>query len=168
MKKKIFALFAAGLVFSSCGKKGPLVLEPENVPPAVKNLQVRQIGDQIELSWKFPDLLGDKKESFEIAWVSKVYVYHAILQSEEALPTDTFLKKAELLAKLKASEIKGLGQNSSSYRFSFKNKELQEKIHGFTLIYFYGRKKSVSSSTADIENSDHSPTRSGSEGIPAR
>jgi predicted small lipoprotein YifL len=144
MRKKIFALFLLIMVFPSCGKKGPLVLEPENVPPAVENFQVRQIGGQIELSWKFPDLLSDEMGSFEIAWVSKVYVYHSILQSEEEPPTDIFIKKAALLAKLKASEIKGLGQNSSSYCFSFKNKELPEKTHGFALIYFYGRKKSVS------------------------
>ena len=84
------------------------------LPLAVENFQVRQIGGQIELAWKFPDLLADKKEPFEMAWVSKVYVYHAILQSEEAPPADIFLKKAELLAKLKAGEIKGLGQNSPS------------------------------------------------------
>lgn len=144
MRKKIFAIFLLVMVFSSCGKKGPLVLEPETFPPAVENFQVRQIGRQIELAWKFPGQLADKKGPFEIALVSKVYVYHAILKPEEAPPTDVFIKNAKLLAKLKASEIKGLGQNSSSYRFSFKNKELQEKIHGFTLIYFYGRKKSVS------------------------
>jgi len=144
MRKQILAISLLVMVLSSCGKKGPLVLEPEKVPLAVKNFQVKQIGGQIELSWKFPDLLGDKKEPFKIAMVSKVYVYHAILQSAEAPSTDIFLKKAELLDKLKASEIKGLGQNSSSYRFSFKNKELQEKIHGFALIYFYGRKKSDS------------------------
>ena len=62
---------------------------------------------------------------------------------EEALPADNFLKKAELLAKLKAGEIKNLGQNPTSYRFSFKNSELQEKTHVFALLYFYGRKKSV-------------------------
>jgi predicted small lipoprotein YifL len=144
MRKKIFPLFLLVMVFSSCGKKGPLVLEPENVQPAVENFQVRQIGGQIELAWKFPGQLADKKGLFEIAQVSKVYVYHAILKPEEAPPADIFIKKAELLAKLKASEIKGLGQDSPSCRFSFKNKELQGKTHAFALAYFYGRKKSVS------------------------
>ena len=144
MKKKIFFLFLLIMVFSSCGKKGPLYLEPEDVPAAVENFQVRQIGGQIELTWTFPEQLVDKKGPFEIARVSKVYVYHGILKPEDAPPTYIFIKKAALLAKLKASEIKGLGQNSSSYRFSFKNRELQEKIHGFVLIYFYGRTKSVS------------------------
>jgi predicted small lipoprotein YifL len=143
MRKKIFTLFLLVLVFFSCGKKGPLVLEPENTPPAVENFQIRQIGGQIELSWKFPDLPGDKMEPFEIARVAKVYVYHAILQSAETPTNDIFMKKAELLAKLKGSEIKGRGQNTYSCRFSFKNKELQEKNHGFALNYFYGRKKSV-------------------------
>jgi predicted small lipoprotein YifL len=144
MRNKIIILFLLLLIFPGCGKKGPLVLEPENVPPAVENFQIRQIGSQIELVWKFPELPTDKKGPFEITWVSKVYVYHAILKPEEAPSPDIFIKKAELLGKLKTSEIKGLGQNSHSYRFSFKNKDLQGKTHGFTLIYFYGRKKSLS------------------------
>jgi predicted small lipoprotein YifL len=144
MRNKIFSLFLLVMVFSGCGKKGPLVLEPEIVPPAVVNFQVRQIGNQIELAWKFPDLLTDNKSAFEISRVTKIYVYHTILKPEEALPAEIFLKKPELLAKLKAGEIKGFGKNSSQYRCSFKNKELLKKTHGFTLVYFYGRKKSVS------------------------
>jgi hypothetical protein len=144
MRNKILAIFLLVMVLYGCGKKGPLILEPKYVPLAVTNFQVGQIGSQIELAWKFPDLQGDKKGSFEIAWVSKVYVYHAILKPEETPPIDIFIKKADLLAKLKAGEIKGLGQNSSSYLFSFNNKELQENIHGFALIYYYGGKKSAS------------------------
>lgn len=151
MRNTIFSLFLLVIVFSSCGKKGPLVLEPEIVPPVVENFQVRQIGDQIELAWKFPDLLADKKGPFEIALVSKVYVYHTSLNAEEFLSPEFFSKKAELLAKLKTSEIKSLGQNPASYRFSFNNSELQEKNHGFTMLYYYGRKKSVSSPLQTIK-----------------
>jgi hypothetical protein len=145
MRNKLFVISLLIITFSGCGKKGPLVLEPENPSPAIVNFQVRQVGGQIELSWKFPALQTDKKEPFEIPWVSKVYVYHSMLQSEVTPPANIFFKNAKLLAKIKTGEIKGLSQNSPSCRFSFKNKELQEKSHSFVLIYYYGRRKSVPS-----------------------
>jgi hypothetical protein len=145
MRKKIFLIILLGVAISNCGKKGPLVLEPELTPTAIDNFQVRQIGAQIELSWKFPDLLAVKNEPFDLAQVTKVYIYHAILQSEENPPTDIFFKNATLMAKLKAGEIRGLGQNSCQYRFMLKSKDQQEKIHHFALLYFYGRKKSLPS-----------------------
>jgi predicted small lipoprotein YifL len=145
MKNNKFLFLLLILAMADCGKKGPLVLEPENPPPAVKNFQVRQIGLQIELSWEFPVLLADQKEPFEPAKVSKIYVYHVTLKPGEAPSADNFVKKAELLAKPKAAEIKGLGQDPSSYRVSFKNRELQGKNHGFALVYFYGRGRSAPS-----------------------
>jgi predicted small lipoprotein YifL len=143
MLKKTFTIFLLAISFSGCGKKGPLVLEPEFTPPAVENFAIRQSGGQIELSWKFPALLADKRSPLEANLVSKVYVYHAILKSEETPLTDAFIKKADLLAKLKANEIKGLGKNSPSCRFSFKNRDLQGKRHGFAVLYFYNRKESA-------------------------
>jgi predicted small lipoprotein YifL len=143
MLKKTFIIFLLVIGFSACGKKGPLVLEPEFTPPAVENFTIRQSGGQIELSWKFPALLADKKSPLEANLVSKVYVYHAILKPEETPLTDVFIKKADLLAKLKANEIKSLGKNSPSCRFSFKNRDLQGKRHGFAVLYFYGRKRSA-------------------------
>lgn len=145
MIKKIIPCILLIMAFSYCGKKGPLVLEPESTPPAVEKFQIRQIGGQIELTWNFPAQLTAKEGPLEISLISKVYVYHDVLKPEEAPLTDGFIKKAELLAKLKAAEIKGLSQNSPACRFSFKNKELQEKNHSFILVYFYGRKKSAPS-----------------------
>jgi predicted small lipoprotein YifL len=143
MKKNLFFLFVLLAAFSSCGKKGPLVLEPENTPPAVANFRVRQIGGQIELAWNFPAVLDDKKEAFEPSWVSKVTIYHENLKPGDAPPADAFIKKAGVLAKLKPDEIKGLSQNSPSCRFTFKNRDLQDKTHGFTVVYYYARKRSA-------------------------
>ncbi len=145
MKNQIFLFSLLVLFFVHCGKKGPLVLEPEIPAPAVLNFQVRQIGFQVELSWKFPGMLANQKEPFKRALVTKAYVYHTILKSGEIPPEESFIKKAQLLAKAKATEIKGLDQDVSSYSVSFKSKDLQGKNHGFALVYFYGREKSVSS-----------------------
>ena len=143
MRKKIFLSFLLLMVFYGCGKKGPLVLEPENPPPPVENFLAWQIGNQIELTWKFPELLADKKEVFEATGVSRVHVFHAVLQSGETPDNENFLKKAALLAKPKAAELKGPDPKSPALRLEFKNKDLQGKAHGFALVYFYGRKKSL-------------------------
>jgi predicted small lipoprotein YifL len=143
MSKKTLSIILLVVAFSGCGKKGPLVLEPENSPPAAENFQVRQVGGQVELSWKFPAQLAEKKGPLEMGLISKVYVYHSLLKPEETPLAEAFIKRADLLAKLKAGEIKGLGQNSPSCRLTFKNRDLQGKTHGFTLLYFYGRKKSA-------------------------
>jgi hypothetical protein len=145
MRNKIFAFLLLVLFFSACGKKGPLVLEPENPLPAVESFQIRQVGGQIELSWKFPRLLADKEEVFDVGAVTRIHIYHDGLKTEEAPGAEIFFKKAGLLAKPKAAEIKGLRQNSPSFRLAFKNKELQGKFHGLALVYFYGRKKSHAS-----------------------
>ena len=143
MKKNL--LFVLGIIaaFSFCGKKGPLVLEPEHIPPAVENFHVRQIGGQIELAWNFPTPQNDKREVFEPMWVSKVYIYHDSIKPGDAPSADAFVKKAGLLAKLKADELKGLVLNSPSCRITFKNRDLQEKSHGFAVVYYYARKRSA-------------------------
>ncbi|HSQ35808.1 MAG TPA: hypothetical protein VLQ89_07450, partial [Candidatus Binatia bacterium] len=145
MKSKAIIPFLLVMFICGCGKKGPLVLEPENPFPAVERLLVRQIGAQIELAWRFPGSPADPKEVFEAGEVSRVHVYHASLKPGEEPALEVFLKKAALLAKPKATEIAGLGRGSPSYRLQFKNKDLQGKIHGFALVYFYGRKRSLPS-----------------------
>ena len=117
MKKNILKLMTLIMFFSFCGKKGPLVLEPEKLPLAAVDLQVRQIGNQIELSWKFPALLSDKKSPFQLAQCRGVSIYHAA----KPLVPETFLKKSELLAKPKISEITDRGNGTYSYALTFKS-----------------------------------------------
>ena len=127
MKNKIFGFFLLCLVLFSCGKKGPLILETEKAPPAVENFQVRQIGDQIELAWKFPNLQADTKGTFEMSGVSRVYVYHAILKPDESPSADIFLKKAKLLAKLKAAEIRDSAKMQRNTAFRLKARNCRKK-----------------------------------------
>ena len=150
MKNKLLFLLLPALALAACGKKGPLTLEPENIPPAVENFQVKQIGDQIKFSWKFPPLLADGKTPFKAPAVTKVHVFQASLKPGELSTEGSFSKKARLLAKAKPSEIKGLDSSSSTLRVSFNNKELQGKTYGFTLDYYYGRQKSASSPTRTL------------------
>lgn len=152
MKQKAFLLIILTLAAAAahCGKKGPLTLEPENAPAAMENFRIRQIGSQIELAWKFPASPGGKNEVFEPAKVTRVYVYHRTLDVAEAGAADAFIKKAELLEKLKPEAIKGLGSASPSWRHTFKNKDLLQKVHGFAVVYYYQRKRSAAGTPATI------------------
>lgn len=146
MKKNILILLLSTLFFSFCGKKGPLVLEPEKLPLAVADLQVRQIGNQIELSWKFPALLSDSKTPFQLSQCRGVSIYHAA----KPLSPETFLKKSETLAKPKIGEISERGDGISSFALPFKTKLLKDREHAFALTYYYGRSRSALSSIAVI------------------
>ena len=137
------------LLSSYCGKKGPLVLEPEKLPLAAVGLQVRQIGNQIELSWKFPALLSDKKSPFQLTFCRGVTIYHA---NKPIIP-ETFLKKSEQLAKPRISEITNRGNDTFSYALTFKYKLLKDKEHAFALTYQYGRSRSAMGSIAKITTS---------------
>ena len=94
MKRIIVILSAWVLLLPGCGKKGPLVLEPQKLPPAVEGLGLRQIGRQVELSWRFPARLSDQKTPLLAAQVRSVTVYHLA----KPFAPDTFLKKSEVLA----------------------------------------------------------------------
>ncbi|MBE0664950.1 MAG: hypothetical protein IH584_03940, partial [Candidatus Aminicenantes bacterium] len=153
MKKNIMKLLTLILLFSYCGKKGPLVLEPEKLPLAVVSLQVRQIGNQIELSWKFPALLSDKKSPFQLILCRGVTIYHA---AKPIIP-EAFLKKSDQLAKPKISEIADRGDGTYSYALPFKAKLLKDREHSFALSYQYGRSRSALGSIAKITT--HTPPR---------
>lgn len=143
---------ALTLVFSFCGKKGPLVLEPEKLPLAALELQVRQIGNQVELNWKFPALLSDKKTPFQLIQCRDVTIYHVA----NPISPETFLKKSEALAKPKIGEITSRG-GVYSFALSFKAKLLKDREHAFALTYQYGRSKSALSSIEKITT--HTPPR---------
>ena len=134
------------MFFSFCGKKGPLVLEPEKRPLAAADLQVRQVGNQIELSWKFPALLSDKKSPFQISQCRGIAIYHA---AKPFVP-ETFLKKSDLLAKPRFAEITDRGNGTYSYALTFKAKLLKDREQAFALTYQYGRSRSALSSIVKI------------------
>ena len=112
-KATLFFLFLTLFVFQ-CGKQGPLALEPENPPPAVENLQLRQIGNRIQLEWSFPAALEEGQIPFEITKLRRVSVYY----SAKELAADKFRKRAELRARIKPGELRG-GDGRSSCAITF-------------------------------------------------
>ncbi len=137
MKKQILFLSAATVLLWSCGKKGPLVLEPELLPPAPTGLELRQIGHEIELSWKYPALLSDQQTPLQPSQVRSVGVYHLA----KPFSPDSFEKKSELLARPKAEEISACG-DTRTFAIPFKARMLKEKEHAFAVAYYYGRTRS--------------------------
>lgn len=145
MKKSILTLSAIVLLLAGCGKKGPLVLEPEKLPPAVTRLAVRQVGHEVELSWRYPELLSDKKTPLQANLVRSVSIYHL----GKPFAAGTFEKKAELLAKPKAAEISARG-DAHLFSVPLKTKQLQERDHAFAVAYLYGRSRSALSAVEKI------------------
>ena len=141
MKRIIVILSAWVLLLPGCGKKGPLVLEPQKLPPAVEGLGLRQIGRQVELSWRFPLRLSDQKTPLQAAQVRSVTVYHLA----KPFSPETFLKKSEVLAKLKATELINRGNGAFACVLPFKDKLLKDKEHAFAVAYHYGRTGSAPS-----------------------
>jgi predicted small lipoprotein YifL len=146
MKIKIMTLLLIVLGFFFCGKKGPLVLEPEKIPLAVTGLKLRQVGTQIELQWKFPSLLSDKKTPLQPAQIRGVAIYHLA----KPFSPEAFQKKSELLARPKASELQHRSDGASAYALQFKAKLLKDKEHSFALTYQYGRSHSALSAIEKI------------------
>ncbi len=146
MKKKIATLAALIMILSGCGKKGPLVLEPEKRPTAVEALKLRQVGSQIELRWKFPSLLSDNQTPLPTAQIRGVAIYG---MSKPFVP-GTFEKKSELLARPKFDELANLGEGIYAYSLPFKTKLLMDKEHAFALTYQYGRSRSALSKVEKI------------------
>ena len=163
-------LFLVMVLFSlSCGKKGPLKLEPDQIPKAVENFELFQVGNKIKLQWDFPpELAGKKKMDLEFANIKKIHIYY----SQKEILGGKFRKKAALLRKLKPEELSEVKEfsalrllekeksksNQESVRenlsffveIPFELKTLDKKTHFFGVQYYYGKKKSPISEIAFI------------------
>ena len=146
MKKNTVILSAAFLLLAACGKKGPLVLEPEKRPQAVSGLELRQVGHEVELSWTFPALLSDKETPLVAAQVRSVVVHHLA----KPFHPDTFEKKSEVLARFKPNEFSGRPGSVFACAVPFKAKLLKDKEHAFALSYQYGKAHSALSAVEKI------------------
>jgi hypothetical protein len=153
-KRSIIFLLVIIFLFS-CGKKGPLNLEPELIPKAVAKLKLFQIGDNLKLEWDFPQVLaGKKKDELEIEKINRIHIYY----SDKEILGGKFRKKSTLLKKLKLEDLTQsppplIPESSSpgmreiknlSYfiNIPFKLKELDNKQHFFGIQYYYQKKRS--------------------------
>jgi fibronectin type 3 domain-containing protein len=175
MVKKIGLLFLMLLVtvFSNCGKKGPLRLEPESVPKGIENFQISQVGRHIKLQWDFPQNLADKKQTeMEVDKIDKIYIYY----SQKEILGGKFRKKSTLLRKLKLEDLTQATEVDTPTRirtqtatttttvinekenFSyfvmipFKLNDLDKKVHFFAIQYYYQKKKSPLSNVVYIHS----------------
>lgn len=137
MNRKFLSLLAIIWLPWSCGKKGPLVLAPELLPPALTQLELRQIGQEIELAWKYPALLSDQQTPLQKSQVRSVAVYHL----DKPFSPGSFERKSKLLARPKAAEI-AISGDVHTFAVPFKAKMLKEREHAFAVAYYYGKTRS--------------------------
>ena len=129
-----------------CGRKGALYLEPRPEPPQVSQVNLRQVGPQLEISWTFPPLLMDNKTEFDPTRVRWVRFYHA----NRHLPGDSFQRRATALDKIPLTDLIRKG-NEYMYRIPFKIRELSGKKHFFSIRYSYLHYKSPFSPVKRID-----------------
>jgi len=137
----------AVLVAPGCGKKGPLTLEPEKLPMPITDLSVKQLGQNIELKWTFPQYLSDNTSAPDSALIRRISIY----QAEKEIEPEKFRKKADLLKRLDLSELTVNDAGIYSLEIPFSIKNLENKRYRFAILYYYGKKRSPISNIEFIE-----------------
>jgi len=130
----------------SCGKKGPLTLEPELLPLEIEQFKLSQLGKEIRLEWNFPEFLSDKATKTDLESIGKIYIHY----SSKEIPAKKFMKKSLLLKKRQLDDLEQK-ENSYSIKIPFKLSELDNKTHHFAVLYYYGKKKSPLSKIESIK-----------------
>lgn len=140
-QKAAFLLWPAFLlslvVLAGCGKKGPLKLEPKVSPTAIRDIRVRQIGNDLKLSWDFPQTLSDKKTRLDITEINRIRIRYA----QGILTPKKFKKKSTLLMKLTPKETK-TERRSFYITIPFKTRNLDKQAYSFAIRYVYRKDKS--------------------------
>jgi hypothetical protein len=142
MKKAILFVFLpfCFIVLVSCGKKGPLLPPVPRVPHPVENLQVKQIGQDIHLTWNNPDSfqtgepLTGKAEVELWAFSQEKMDY----QKEPVRPR-TFRRKAGRIASLQAETDPDAGNGEEAiklpdnYHFTPAEENAYSRVYIFSL-----------------------------------
>ncbi len=134
----------------NCGKKGPLKLDPVVSPERISDFSVIQVGDNLRFTWKFPDLLKDKKTKFDINNVKKMYFFYSV----KSVTSGSIRKRGALLKKINLNKIPS---DKDKYVFLYpaiSSKFSEKKIY----IAMYYKYKRITSEMTDIkEITIHNP-----------
>jgi predicted small lipoprotein YifL len=142
----IILLTALPFLLWSCGKKGPLKLEPEILPLEVDQFKLTQSGKDINLEWVFPEYLSDKETKTDLERITRIYIYYA----DKEISAKKFRRKSILLKKRKMNDLTRKG-TAYSIKIPFKINELDGKPHHFAVLYEHGKKKSPLSKIESIK-----------------
>jgi fibronectin type 3 domain-containing protein len=142
MKRRIsfLLLLFSCLVFSDCGKKGPLSPPFVRSPQAIQDLSLFQQGNKLFLSWSNPKEYVDGNPIKEISeveiWLAEQDKKEA--GSEKKLTAEAFENKAKLLATLRKDQIssflrKGAEPTRLSYVYPLEPEKIGRVIVTFSL-----------------------------------
>jgi hypothetical protein len=143
MARRIFIslVWAALAVFSSCGKKGPLLPPIVRVPQAVKDLSLSQLGSLVQLSWTNPTAYidGNPLENISEAEIWILRESKTQLSQSETPVLEEFEQKAALLDRVRADEFPSLRQDKTAaasrltYEFPVEKKDFGRAVLTFAL-----------------------------------
>jgi len=172
MVKKIIITLAVLFLMAihvNCGKKGPLVLEPDAAPEAVLNFKISQVGTSIRLQWDFPGTMMQRRKKIDMEFdkISKILIHY----SPKAILGGKFRKKSKVLKKLTMQDLtlvpdspiakavparntrtKEKKNLTYSVLIPMKMEKLLDKDHYFAVRYIYKKKKSPISPVISIHS----------------
>jgi predicted small lipoprotein YifL len=170
MVKKIIITLAVLLIMAinvNCGKKGPLVLEPEAKPEAVLNFKISQMGTDIRLQWDFPATMMQRRKKIDMEFdkISRILIHY----SPKSILDGKFKKKSKVIKKLTMQDLtlvpdspvatvtptrntrtKEKKNLTYSVLIPMKMEKLLDKDHFFAVRYIYKKKKSPISTVVSI------------------
>jgi len=141
------------MILSSCGKKGPLKLDPQIFPAKIKDLSVVQIGNDLKFKWEFPKFLKDNKTILDISRIKKVFFYYSergVTSStgKNSNASDNFIKRGRLLKK---TDIQQIRNSNGKYYFLFPDISRRFLNKNIFIAAFYNYNK-LSSPLSKINN----------------
>jgi predicted small lipoprotein YifL len=140
-RRVLFLLLSFTLVvFSGCGKKGPIEPPLARVPQTVQQLTVLQRGEKVFLSWINPEAYIDGNPIAEVA-VVEVWLIEEDRSTGSTGKKWTkadFENKAELLSRLPADQFSALrsgepAKNELTYVYTPKTEDFNRKVLTFAL-----------------------------------
>jgi hypothetical protein len=150
MARRIFFLlvFSGLIVFSGCGKKGPIEPPLARLPQTVQGFSLFQRGDKVLLNWTNPEAYIDGNPIGKVAeveiWLIKEN--RAVGTAAKKWTTADFENKAELLIRISADQFSTFHslepeQTGLTYVYAPKTEEFGHKVLTFALRVKDGEKR---------------------------
>lgn len=146
----ILSLLLTLPLLSGCGKRGALTLPLPHAPKALKEMELRQIGNRIHITFTIPAALQDSEEIAEEN-IRQIMIYC----TNEQYKDGKFKRRADVIMKKSPEHFKKLAPFKYETAIAFDNDYIDNRVLSFSIRYKVKRKKSPLGEIFKIET--HAP-----------